>query len=362
MVGIDASELKEYIIENNSTPKILESLKCHSIKEYSTEWRCALPDGTNKTAVCVKKSTLSTAIRTSEMSEGGDIYTLVMKINGVAFGQAIKFIHETLGLKQERHKKKTNEPKQCPLDIFKKVKKKRYTINQDEIPVYDETIIREYVPLLYIGWAREGVMPFAAERFNVGFSLDRRRVVIPERKWDGGDNDYIGITGRTVVENYEMLGIPKFFKLSNTYPKGMNVYGLNENYGSIQRAGIVTVLEAQKSVLKRYSRKDETCVSIGGCELTDEQVKILISLNVDIVLAFDEGIDINHIRKECDKFYSIRNISYMYDRWGLIEKGSKDSPADMPNKIWSFLYKHRTIYCEKERKEFKSWQEKQEKN
>jgi DNA primase len=285
-----------------------------------------------------------------------------MKIKGVKFGQSIKYVHEVLGLKYSRNKKTKKEIKDCPLEIFRKVKRKKYTANHDEMPLYDETIIREYVPLVHIDWAREGVMPFAAKRFNIGYSLDRKRIVIPERLWCGGDNDYIGIAGRTTVENYQMLDIPKFYKLSASYPKGMNVYGLNENYESIQKAGVAVVLEAQKSVLKRYSRKDEKCVSIGGCELTDEQVKILISLNVDIVICFDEGIDINHIRKECDKFYSIRNVAYMYDRWGLIKKGSKDSPADMPNKIWEFIYKHRTVYNEQERKEFKKWQEKQRKN
>ena len=41
-------------------------------------------------------------------------------------------------------------------------------------------------------WIREGVMPFACKRFNIGYSYDRKRIVIPERKWDGDDNDYIG--------------------------------------------------------------------------------------------------------------------------------------------------------------------------
>ena len=203
---------------------------------------------------------------------------------------------------------------------------------------------------------------FACKRFNIGYSYDRKRIVIPERKWDGDDNDYIGVSGRTTVENYEMFDIPKFFKLSNTYPKGINVYGLNENYKTIQEAGYCVALEAQKSVLKRYSRKDGTAVAIGNCEFTEEQVKILISLNVEIIIALDEGIDINLVRKECEKFYPIRKVSYMYDKWGLIQKGSKDSPADMPNKIYEFMKKHRTVYDEQERRLYKDWLEKQGKN
>lgn len=358
---INADELKEYIIENDYVEKILDSLECHDIKEYSTEWRAGLPNGHNKTAICIKKDTLSSVIRNKDGCKTGDIFTLVMLIKNISFGKANRYIHKILGLKYQYTKKKEETEKSDPLQIFKKVKRRRYRVNID-IPIYDDSCIKEYIDLPHISWVREGILPFACKRFNIGYSFDRKRIVIPERKWDGDDNEYIGVTGRTTIDNYEMLDIPKFFKLSNTYPKGLNVYGLNENYQSIQEAGYVVVLEAQKSVLKRYSRKDGTATAIGSCDITDEQVRILISLNVEIILAFDEGIDINHVRKECEKFYSIRKVSYIYDRWGLIEKGSKDSPADKENKIYNFLLKHRTVYDEKERKEYLDWLENQAKS
>lgn len=336
-------------------------MECHGLREYPTEWRAALPQGNNKTAICVKKDTLSVAIRSSEENKRGDIFTLVMTIKGISFGKANKYLHNILGLKYSYSKSDNKDNKKDPLAIFKKVKRQRYTIDKD-VPVYDDSCMKEYTDLPYIDWVREGVMPFACKRFNIGYSYDRKRIVIPERKWDGDDNEYIGISGRTTVPNYEMFDIPKFFKLSKTYPKGINVYGLNENYQTIQEAGYAVVLEAQKSVLKRYSRKDGTAVAIGNCELTEEQVRILISLNVEIVVALDEGIDINHIRQECDKFYPIRKVSYIYDRWDLIKKGSKDSPADMPNKVYNFLLKHRVLYDESERRKLRDWQERQVKN
>ena len=347
-------------MENNCIEQILLALECHGIKEYPTEWRAALPQGTNKTAVCVKKDTLSVAIRSSEENKHGDIFTLVMAIKKLSFGKANKYLHGILGLKYSFDSKKEVNKKD-PLAIFKKIKRRKYAIDKD-IPVYDDSILKEYVDLPYIGWVREGVLPFACKRFNIGYSYDKKRIVIPERKWDGDDDEYIGISGRTTVPNYEMFDIPKFFKLSKTYPKGMNVYGLNENYQTIQEAGYVVVLEAQKSVLKRYSRKDGTATAIGNCEFTEEQVRILIGLNVEIIIAFDEGIDINHIRQECDKFYPIRKVSYMFDKWDLIKKGSKDSPADEPNKVYNFMLKHRVVYDESERRKLKIWQEKQEKN
>lgn len=357
---INADKLKEYIIENSYIEQILLALDCHDLHEYATEWRAALPQGTNKTAICIKKDSLLMTIRNSEGSKRGDIFTLVMTLKNISFGKAVKYIHNILGLKYS-YSNKNEENKKDPLAIFKRVKRKRYVIDKD-VPIYDNSCMKEYIDMPYIEWVREGVMPFACKRFNIGYSYDRKRIVIPERKWDGDDNEYIGISGRTTIPNYELLDIPKFFKLSNTYPKGKNVYGLNENYQTIQEEGYVVVLEAQKSVLKRYSRKDGTAAAIGNCELTEEQVRILISLDVEIIIALDEGIDINHIRQECDKFYPIRKVSYMYDKWGLIDKGSKDSPADKENKIYNFLLKHRTIYDESERRKLKTWQEKQAKN
>lgn len=357
---INADELKEYITENDCIEKILLSLECHGLREYRLEWRAALPHGNNNTAICVKKDNLSTAVRSSEENKHGDIFTLVMTIKNISFGEANKYIHKILGLNYSFGKNK-KENKYDPLAIFKRIKRHKYVISQD-IPIYDGTCMKEYINLPYIDWVREGIMPFACKRFNIGYSFDRKRIVIPERKWDGDDNEYIGISGRTTVPDYEMLGIPKFLKLSDTYPKGENIYGLNENYQTIQEAGYCVVLEAQKSVLKRYSRKDGTAVAIGNCEFTETQVRILISLNVEIVVALDEGIGINLIRKECDKFYPIRKVSYIYDKWNLIEKGSKDSPADMRNKVYNFLLKHRVNYDESERRELKIWQEKQTRN
>lgn len=354
---MDANELKQYVIDNNCIEKILIALGCHDLNEHTTEWRAALPNGNNKTAVCVKKETLSTAIRSSELSEYGDIYTLIMSLKGYLFGKAVKYLHEVLGLKYSYHKDNLDKKKD-PLDLFRRVKRKRYILDKD-VPIYNEDCIKEYVPLPYIEWIREGIMPCACERFNIGYSFDKKRIIIPERLWSGDGDEYIGICGRTTVKNYEMFDIPKYVKMSPTYPKGLNVYGLNENYKAILNKGYAVVTEAQKSVLKRFSRGDETVVSIGGCELTSEQVKILIGLNVEIVIALDEGIDINHIRRECEKFYPIRKVSYIFDKWGLIPKGSKNSPADMPNKVYNFLFKHRTVYDEAERRTYNEWQEEQ---
>ena len=100
----------------------MESLGCHDIKEYQGEWRAALPDGTNKTAVCVKKNNLSSAIRCGDGNKMGDIFTLVMEIKDIPFGKANKYLHKVLGLTYTYNSKEKEEEKNDPLQIFKKVR------------------------------------------------------------------------------------------------------------------------------------------------------------------------------------------------------------------------------------------------
>ena len=83
-------------------------------------------------------------------------------------------------------------------------------------------------------------------------------------------------------------------------------------------------------------------MAISGKEISDEQAKILIGLNCEIIIALDKDVNINHVRYCCEKFYGVRKVSYLYDKWGVL--GDKDSPADAKNKIYQFMMKYRTKY------------------
>ena len=91
---------------------------------------------------------------------------------------------------------------------------------------------------------------------------------------------------------------------SNFYSKysELNLYGLYENYDSIQKAGYVVVAESEKSVLKRDSFGDGTVVALSGKSISDEQVRILMGLNVEIIIGLDKDVDVNEIRFMCEKF------------------------------------------------------------
>ena len=83
-----------------------------------------------------------------------------------------------------------------------------------------------------------------------------------------------------------------------------------------------------------------------GHSISDEQVRIIIGIDVrEIVIAMDKDIDIEEIWHMCEKFYGIRKVSYIYDKYDLLNK--KDSPADADNKIYNFLFQYRNVYDEK---------------
>lgn len=359
-----ANELIQYIIDNDKVKYTLEELGCHHIKLYTKEYRAGLPNHLSKNNIAIKKDTLKIKIFQSDSNIiRGNIFNLIMLIKNLNFPQANKYLHELLNIEYKfdfkKYKEKKKEEINDPLFIFKKVKRKNCYVNLEDINIYDNTMLKEYIPLPHIDWIREGIMPWTCDKFKIGYSAYKKRIIIPERYWSGNENDYIGIMGRTIIKEYEMLDIPKYLAIK-PYSKSLNLYGLQENYKIIQEEGIVNVAESQKSVLKRHSKNDRTFCAVGCHDISDEQVRILIGLNVDIVIQMDKGIDQNHIRSLCDKFYGIRNISYIWDKYDLLD--DKESPADKSNAIYDYLFKYRIKYDESERRKYLKWLEKQKKN
>lgn len=345
------SELKEYIYEQNKIEYILEQLGCHEIKYNQKEyWSACHPDGDNPMGINIRNNqylNYRSFSRGVDYEDGQDLISLVETTKKLSFIESVKYIHKILDLPFE-FKKREEKPrkKYDPLQVFKKVLRcNRRVVNVDDIHILDDKLIQDYVPMLHIDWLKQGVTERARKKFGLCYSYKHKRVVIPLRYWLTGE--LLGFNQRTTIENYKEFGIKKFF-VTPTYPKALNLYGLYENYDSIVKKKIVAVFESEKATLQRFSLGDDTCVSLQGKSMSEEQARILIGLNAEIVIALDKDVDINEVRFICEKFYRIRPVSYIYDKWNLLE--AKDSPTDKGNKIYQFLFKHRIKYDENEHK------------
>ena len=348
------SELKEYIYSENKIQYILEQLGCHNVhyndnKEY---FSASQPDGDNPMGVCIRNNeylNYRSFSRGVDYEDNQDLISLVEYIKKINFIDSVKYLHKILDLPFE-FKKQSEKPKKKynPLEIFTKVLRSgRRVINVDDIKVLEDKILNDYVPLLHYSWVKEGITERTRKKFGICYSYRYKRIIIPIRYWATGE--LVATNARTTVENWEEFNIKKYI-LTNGYNKQLNLYGLYENYDAIQRAGYVVVYESEKSVLKRSSLLDETGVALSGHTLSDEQVRILIGLNVEVIIAFDNDISLEEIRHACEKFKNIRKVSYIHDFMGIL--GSKDSPADARDKDYKFLFDNRTVYDRDEQRKY----------
>lgn len=351
---MDTTSLKEYIFNNNKVEFVLEKIGCKLIKYHSSKnfYSAANYNGDNTGAVNVyntKYLLIHNWTRENEFDDVSDIISLTQYNKKCSFVDAVKYLHNILGLELTPYKKEEKKEKPDPLAVFENaINRHRTIVDVAEIHAIKEEAINDYVPLLYIDWLREGIMPWAAKKFGLAYSYKYHRVVIPIRYWL--DGTLVGFNQRTTVENYEELGIRKYF-LTASYRKSLNLYGLWENREVIEDKKTVVICESEKSVLKRYSRNDGTCVALQGKKLSDEQRRIIIGLNVnEVIIALDNDVPIEEVRHICEQFYHIRNVSYVKDRWNLL--GDKDAPADAENKVYNFLIKHRVKYDESEHQKY----------
>ena len=348
------NELKEYIFENSKIEYILEQLGCHEIR-YNTQreyWSATQPDGDNPQGVNIRNNeylNYRSFSRGVDYDDGQDLINLVETIKKMSFIEAVKYIHKILDLPFEFKKREEKPQKKFdPLQIFKKIlRNSRGIINVDDIHILDDKLLDDYIPMLHIDWVKQGITERTRKKFGLAYSYKHKRVVIPMRYWATGE--LLGFNQRTTVENYEEFNIKKYF-ITPTYPKQLNLYGLYENYDSIQKAGYVVVAESEKSCLKRDSLGDGTVVALSGKSMSEEQVRILIGLNVEIVIALDNDVDVNEIRHLCEKFKNIRKISYIKDFMGIL--GDKDAPMDATNKNYQFLFDNRIVYDRNEQRKY----------
>ena len=350
---MDTVSLKKYIYENNKIEYVLQEIGCDNIKYHPNKdfYAASNFNGDNPGAINIKNCSqlwVTNWTRQNEFPEGSDIFNLVQYNKQCSFVESVKYLHKILGLDYSPYKKQEKKEKFDPLNVFKRVLSAKRRVDVSEIHAISDEALNDYVPLLHISWFREGVMPWSREKFGIAYSYKHKRVVIPLRSWL--DGTLLGFNQRTTVENYEELGVSKYY-INPSYQKSLNLYGLWENREEIEQKRYVVIVESEKSVLKRHSLNDGTCIALQGKTLSDEQLRIILGLDIDeVIIALDNDVSIEEVRYMCDKFYRFRKVSYVKDLWDLL--GAKDSPCDAKNKIYNFLIKFRTTYDDGEHSKY----------
>lgn len=349
------NELKEYIYEQNKTRDILEALGCHEIKYNAQKeyFSATQPDGDNPMGVVIRNNqylSYRSFSRGVDYEDGKDLISLVEDIKKISFIESIKYLHKILELPFE-FKKKEEKPKKKydPLDVFRRVLRcNRRVVNVDDIHVLDDKLLTDFVPMLHIDWLREGITEKTRKKFKIAYSYRHKRIVIPHFYWM--TNELIAFNMRTTVPNYEEFGIKKYY-LSNGYNKSLNLYGYCQNKDEIEKRGYCLLVESEKSVLKRDSLCDGTCLALSGKTLSTEQIRIVNSLKInELIICLDNDVDVNEIRWMAEQFKNRVKVSYIKDSWNIL--GEKDSPCDARNKDFQFLFDNRIVYDKSEHQKY----------
>lgn len=346
-------EIKKYVYENRKIDYVLEKIGCTEIKLHDGRYYSACNiDGDNPTAINVfNNEFLGVKDYTREKyfnNKVNDIFTLIQYNLGImkkrnGFYDAIVFLHEILGIKIEKSyvKKDEDKEKKSILDIFTEIKSMSGH-SYDECREIRYMNREDYIPYEHISFLRQGIAEKTANKFGICYSFNNKRTMIPLRYWINGK--LLGYNGRSSIDDCDKLGIRKYM-ITKNYPKQINLYGLWENMKDIEKLGYVTVFEAEKSVLKRDSLLDSSCVALQGHVMSDEQVRIINGLGVrEVIIAMDKDVDIEDVFEICEKFYGIRMVSFIHDNDGILNE--KDSPADACDRDYRKLFNNRIIYNE----------------
>lgn len=206
--------------------------------------------------------------------------------------------------------------------------------------ILQPSVLDKYIKAPIQEWIDEGIPQCVMDIFEIRIDEWGNRIVYPVYDIDG---NLINIKGRTRYKNYKQLRLPKYI---NYYKVGVMDYfqGLNITLQDVKIHKEIIIFESVKSVMKAYSWGYPNCASAEKHSLTEEQIQLLISLKVNIVLAYDSDVDYrgNEVSKNIKKLKRITNLYIIDDKEELLGgQSAKNAPVDCGKEIWERLYRNK---------------------
>ena len=325
---MDVQSLKEYILDNDKLPEILQEIGCHSIHNHGGYITCGNKTGDNKSAIVVYINENLTVVNyTRSMTNNKrttDIFDLICYNEDCSFPEALKFCCNLFGLDYYQ------EPEDIPesLQILKMLQQMATEegVNDDApLKPINEKILSYYFPYGNKLWEDDGISLSTQRLFEVAFDPMTNSIVIPIRDEQGS---LVGIKARRMEYDPDS-GLSKYFFLEPC-SKSRVLYGLFQNIKLIQLTGVVWVGESEKFVQQLYDM-GYYGVSTGGTKISKAQVEMLTRLNAKIVFCYDEDVDEEQLKGISDMFLDGIPVYAIVDKEHILE--NKESPSDNPKKF-----------------------------
>lgn len=318
-----SSDLKEYIVEQECIVTILEDLGCGNIVKHNGYFTASNPDGNNKNSITVyindNLTTINYTRNISKNKRATDIFDLILFYKDCTFPEALKYVHNLLGLDYYQEKEEPCES----LQILKMLKEMQIGDDEEDgepIKPISEEILNYYIPYPNKMFEDDGISLEVQREFGVMYDPQTNRLTLPIRSPIG---DLCGVKGRLFGEPDEYN--PKYLYIE-PFPKSKVLYGLYENKNYIKNNNQIIIFEAEKSVLQCASNGVHNCVALGGKSISKTQAELIIRTGCTPVIALDKGIGLEEIHNVASVFPDNIPICYIFDADNILD--DKQSPSD----------------------------------
>lgn len=268
----------------------------------------------------------------------GQMIGYLMKYEGLDFDEAVE---------KAARIGNTDTSKMCHSETVIFLKKYRKLIEKQKAKkTYEHPVLPEYAITKFskkepiTEWLTEGISQEMIDLFGARIDTYQNRIVYPVYDIDG---NLINVKGRTRYEDYHDLNIPKYI---NYYKVGELDYlqGLNITLPFVKEKNEIILFESVKSVMKAYSWGYKNCASVENHTLSPEQIRLLIQLRVNVVLAYDSDVNYkdDEVSKGINKLRRLTNVYLVKDYDELLGGAkAKNAPVDCGLDIWEELYENK---------------------
>ncbi len=302
-------------------------------------------------------------------NEGGDVFSFVMKMDGMDFMESMVHLGKKVGVEVTRFSSEEGNLKQRLLEIHELATSYYKKVLTEST---QGKVAREYV-------SSRGIGEDLIEKFGLGFAPDdwskmsefligrgfseselvqsglslkkksgtgvidrfRNRIMIPLRDQHSGT---VGFTGRIMGKDAEG---PKYMNSPETpiYHKGRLVFGLDMAKRAIKENGNVIIVEGNLDVIASHKAGVENIVATSGTALTQDQLELMKRYTQTAVFCLDlDAAGLAATKKGVD----IARELEMDIRAILLPEGVKD-PDDLVQKdeaAWVALSKESIPFME----------------
>jgi len=245
---------------------------------------------------------------------GGDIFSFIMKKDGIDFGQALRILAQRGGV--------TLSPREAPSKAEDEKRERLSQINETAAEYYYHILsatktgatARDYL-------TKRKVMPETIKGFRVGFSPDAWETIknyllgkgytdkelveagLIIEKEEGGSYDRFrnrlmfpicDVQSRVTGFGARVLddSLPKYINSPQTpiFDKSNSLYGIDRAKSAVKKKNLVIIVEGYMDVLTAHQHDWQNVVGSMGTSLTERQVEGIKRLTNNITLALDADL------------------------------------------------------------------------